>query len=275
MRVKGETTNTVAIVFSEAQHRDEAHLRDLLIILLSRLEIAGISAYVSTLGSQPEEHILDLANRGCEGFILIGSHPQSITFERIFSECGAQYVGFNSDLRRNVLSDTPGGIAGLLKHFVSQGRPNFRLVYHLDQERFAPNSRLAGLRQAFPRRDAAELKREHARQYSFNTRDAYVRVQEGYRIASDILEREPQIEALCFPLEHLALGAARLCLEHGLQIGRDILLAGYNHSDAARCAPVPISTAGLNLNAVAEALIQGLARPKAFTLTVPSTLDLR
>lgn len=53
-------------------------------------------------------------------------------------------------------------------------------------------------------------------------------VEDGYRSANALLEHSPRPSAIFCTNDHAAIGAVRAVTEHGLRVGRDIALVGYN-----------------------------------------------
>ena len=61
-------------------------------------------------------------------------------------------------------------------------------------------------------------------------------------LVADILDKHPDVQAICFANDMMAMGAYRECKKRGLVIGRDIAITGFDdYAQAATCTP-PLTT---------------------------------
>ncbi|HEX7387786.1 MAG TPA: LacI family DNA-binding transcriptional regulator [Castellaniella sp.] len=82
--------------------------------------------------------------------------------------------------------------------------------------------------------------------------------QAGYEATRRLLERHPELDALCVPIDTFASGAARAAADSGRTVGRDLLLTTrYDGLRAQTCQP-PLTAVDLHLNAVSHAAVSTL-----------------
>ncbi len=61
-------------------------------------------------------------------------------------------------------------------------------------------------------------------------------------IVSDLLDRNPDLEAIVFANDQMAIGGYTAIKEHGLEIGKDILVTGYDDSPVSIVLDPPLTT---------------------------------
>ena len=78
----------------------------------------------------------------------------------------------------------------------------------------------------------------------------------GYQLTRELLNRDPDTDAIFYFTDYYALGGAEYLLETGRKIGKDIRIAGYNNTTAVRCCPYPISSVGQNEEETVKLLLE-------------------
>lgn len=273
--INGKATGTVAIVLTEKIHRQDETIRDLILRLIEKLETQqGLSSYLAQLEGEPENKLFELIDRGADHFVVIGAHPQTALIEKTFLENGIHFVGYNSQLSKNVTSDTPLGFAEIFKHFLSHKRESFKFVVEMARESYLPNSRMAGLKRALPGYSDHELKKKivHPIPDSLTVED---RFKAGYQATKEILIENPRIQAIAYHTDHHVLGGIRYLTEKKIEIGNEVWLAGYNAIEAIRFHSARISTAGPDIDAILEALSKGLADSDSGDVSVAPKIYLK
>ncbi|MBN8215074.1 MAG: LacI family DNA-binding transcriptional regulator [Spirochaetes bacterium] len=256
--ISGQRTRTAAIVLTQAIHIAEPHLQELVLNLIGRLEGMEYAAYVATLGRDPIAQLGNLADRGCEAFVLIGRMDDAEAATELFRQRRLSYIGYNSNLDRSVDSETPVGVAALLRHFLDCGRTDFKMFLLAEAEGFAPNSRSAALLHLFPDDADAALRSDRILFMADAGADAPSRFEAGFAATHTLVSSVPRPGALFYHTDHHALGGIKALSEAGLRVGTDVLVAGYNNIEAMRWLPFPASSAAPDLERLAPALLSEL-----------------
>lgn len=256
--LSGQRTRTAAIVLTQAIHIAEPHLQELVLDLIGRLEGMEYAAYVATLGRDALSQLVDLADRGCEAFVFIGRMDEAEDASSLLKERRLSYIGYNSNLDRSVDSDTPVGVAALLRHFLDRGRADFKMFLLPEAEAFAPNSRAAALHHLFPSDSDEALRAERFIYMVQPGQDSTSRYEAGMAATRELLATTPRPGALFYHTDHHALGGIKALGEAGLRVGSDVLVAGYNNIEAMRWLPFPASSAAPDLESITPALLSEL-----------------
>lgn len=61
-------------------------------------------------------------------------------------------------------------------------------------------------------------------------------------IVADILDKHPDVEAICFANDNMAMGGYRECKKRGLMIGKDIAITGFDDNQQAISCDPPLTT---------------------------------
>ncbi|MEK6796364.1 MAG: LacI family DNA-binding transcriptional regulator [Spirochaetota bacterium] len=257
--IHGAQTHTAAIVITEEIHRADEHIRSLVLLLIEKLECLGYSSYVTTLVGVPAERIRDLIDRGTDAFIVIGVPEDGAALRQVFIENDVHYLGYNATLDRNIISDTPAGVEKIIRYFIAQGRDRFRLLIDDDRESYAPNSRFAGLTRVFPDMPEDELWERYVFPLARIPRDGMEdRFASGYATTRSLMEKAVDAAALFYFTDIYALGGAKWLVENGIAVGKDMLVAGFNNTEAVKYHPFPISSGDQDIDAVTDAIAENL-----------------
>jgi DNA-binding LacI/PurR family transcriptional regulator len=257
----GMKTNTVGIVFASDRTKNQGHITRLAMALASKFEDKGFSVYMATMGELAKENfqkVLNLVNRGCSSFILIGTPFGSKEIENYFDEYEINYIGYNAaQLRRNIYVDSSYAVQAFIEKFISEGRHNFKLM--LPDENLGAG-RLPGLFRSFPKENKDELISKYcviisSTEYETLLVETY---QEGYDQTKKIIEIDNSIDGIIYLSDYYALGGAKYLFENDYKIGETIAICGYNNTQAVRFFSHPISTADHNIKNLCEKLIKNI-----------------
>ena len=121
------------------------------------------------------------------------------------------------------------------EHLLSRGYRRIGYVGHDVSADVRANKRLEGFREVMAEQGLAILDHEFT-----PGRGSSV---EGGRIGiSRLLQRHPDLDAVYFSNDDLAIGGYFHCLENRIAIPGDLALFGYNGLEIARLTPQPLST---------------------------------
>lgn len=257
----GMKTMTVGILFSLERIKNEEHIIRLTMGLSSKFEDNGFSVYMATLNEDHKYNynkVLDLVNRGCSSFILIGSPFGMTEIEDYFESHDINYIGYDAkELKRNIFVDPTVAIEKFIQKFISEGRCNFKLILPMALQGYG---RMPGLFKVFPEADHAEL----IEKYCFpiplikpdsSIKDVYAL---GVEHTQKLMELDGAVNGIIYLSDYLALGGAKYLLENNYKIGEDIALCGYNNTYAVNLFPYPISTADHDIPNLCSELIKAL-----------------
>ncbi|MCW4453866.1 LacI family DNA-binding transcriptional regulator [Flavobacterium sp. MXW15] len=109
--------------------------------------------------------------------------------------------------------------------------------------------------------------------------DAITTEQSGYEAAMALLQRDVRFDAVFAASDLIAIGAMRALREHGLQIPRDVAMAGFDDIPAASSAVPPLSTVQQDTKLAGTLLVDSLialidGRP-AESRSIPVRLAIR
>ena len=277
--LRGDKTRTVAILLGMHRLTLEEHIQALVLDLLTLLEHEGWGSYLVTLEKKAEENaelVRDLLERGTESFIFLGDPAGAAELERIVSERNRTFIGYASALSRNVLSDSSGSTAEILRYFLAQGHRNFRCFFGKPSH----PKRLEGLRRVFPGLTFEELEKRYLHPLECGddlgeTDDIDTFARMGYRATQRAFEEDPRIDACFYLSDYFAVGGLRYLAETGRKIGTDVLAAGFNDIHAVRNYPFPVSSAAHDIPLIASALIEEMTKTGPLTRLVPTRAVIR
>ena len=285
--LRGEKTKTVALLITTVWQKSEEYMKDMIISLMSQFDQQGYACYLADVTGDADTNyskVLELISRGVHHFIFIGPPPFGRDQVKALIESrNKSYIvyGASKFLNRYVENDSAFGVASIIKFFLSRGRNNFRmLIIPIPAGSPELNSRICGLMSVFPDIDEETLKRRYVIQLdeidnaATNPLDLFVKI--GYEATAMILENDPGIQAIFYLSDFYALGGAKLFLERGYAIGKDILLAGFNETPAIKNYPYPISSVEHDIKKITEVIIrESLKENVPFNTLIPPIVHIR
>lgn len=247
----GISTKTAAIVLSYSDMMGSEYIQKIVLSLIDRLNEKGYFAYtVKMPGSWPERKraIERVMERGAEFLVALWKPCEWEDLERIAKTIPVVVIGGRNapGSIATVDLDVVYGVSRMLEHFREAGCRKIRMVSTpSDPDRLAAFSRFMGL----PEERLApymSLIPEDEKMLRHNEQYPEFAVEVGYCKTRELLERDPETDAIFYFTDLYALGGAKYLIESGRVIGRNVRIAGYNNTSAARCCPYPISSVGQN-----------------------------
>ncbi|MEI6425143.1 MAG: substrate-binding domain-containing protein, partial [Lentisphaerota bacterium] len=192
------------------------------------------------------------------------------------------YIGYGSFLRRAVTSDSVVGAETILRHFIAEGRNNFRILTSIDKNlELMSNSRFAALKRVFPDLGEDFLIKKYVYMFddlkdidpSMRNEDSFFKM--GYSATAELLASDSSIEALFYHSDYFALGGSKFLLEKGIAIGKDVLVAGFNNTMAVKAYPFPISSVEQDVKSISRALIEESFNEQPVNLRIEPIVHIR
>ncbi len=284
--MQNKRTRTAAIVLSSIfKMGREEHIRNLVMILLDKLHAIGYSTYCNNvMTSDPVdnmEKIRELAARGAEHFIFIGTPFGHREIEAELNKRRLTHIGFQSEFSRNLNVDSTGASAEIFRFFQQKAGDDFRLL--LPQEKgedpFRNNTRFQGLRTLFPEKSPDELIRRFVlllpQDLTLAENMMDMKFSIGYNLAAMAMQSPNPPKALFFFTDHYALGGVSYLHEKGFRVGQDVLAAGFNNIDAVRYHILPITSVEQPLPEIAEILLNVAFGDEPFQQTMKLKVHFR
>ena len=259
--MQGQKTHTVAIMLSEAHLESEDHISKLVIRLMNKFDQLGYSTYFRSFAYSAEENlekVRELISRGVEHFVFLGNPIGYLEIEQEIENSGRSLVGFSEKQRRRISSDSVAGVMAILRFFLNEGR-NFRLICPADKL-ITDNTRVIALQRLLPELTFEQI----IERYTFATdaidldsADFPAAVSSnGWTGTSRIIKELPKVNALYFMTDYMAFGGANFLVGHGFEIGKDMLVAGFNNIPAVRLYPAPITSVEHDLDRIVSLLVE-------------------
>ena len=274
--LRGDKTQTVAILLSQHRISLEEHTQALILRLLDQLESRNYAAYLVTLSHSEEknlETIGELIGRGVESFIFLGHPVGAKLLEPYIYEQNRTLIGYGSPFSRKVRDDTSGSTAEIIRFFLAEGHRNFRFFLGTP----AHADRVKGLCKTFPGKTEKVLLKTYLVDLGplaeHNDIDTFAEL--GYQTTKRAFELDPSIDACFYLSDYFAVGGLRYLMETGRQIGKDVLIAGFNNIHAVRNFPLPVSSAEHDIQSIAEALIEEMTQKGPVERIIPTRTVIR
>ncbi|MBO4647694.1 MAG: LacI family DNA-binding transcriptional regulator [Lentisphaeria bacterium] len=274
--LRGDKTQTVAILLSQHRVSLEEHIQALILRLLDQLESRDYGAYLVTLSHSEEKNldsIRELIGRGVESFIFLGHPVGAAALEKYISEADRTLVGDGNFCSRKVIIDTSGSTAEMIRFFLARGHRNFRIF--LGDRPHA--GRVDGLRKVFPGLTAEELLQKYRISLGplGDHDDIDTFAETGYQVTKQTFEQDPSIDGCIYLSDYFAVGGLRYLMETGRQIGKEVLVAGFNNIHAIRNFPLPVTSAEHDVPRIAEALIEEMTQKGPVERIIPTRTIIR
>ncbi len=258
----GDTIHCVGVVVSSPQLRQREPFNELLIEVVDTLNRKGFSTNIMILGYEEEENlkrIREQLSHGAESFIMIGDPVGYIKIEQEIKKAGCPFIGMGYLFSRRVVNCPGEARLELIRQFVKSGFRKLKYVmYSGNSEPERMEAEL--IRKIYPPEEAEEILRNIF--YLCDTppsTDTDIQATDhrsGKAIAAKMLTLYPDLQAVIFPSDAAALGAAAAFIAHGKKIGVDLVIGGFFNSSASRLSPIPISSVGFDVPVICSHLIE-------------------
>jgi len=259
--MQGQNTHTVAIMVAEAYANSEEHYNRLIINLMNKFDQLDYSVYFKVLTYSVEENldkVRELISRGVEHFVFLGDPVGHLEIEKEIENNGRSLVGFGTWLKRYVCVHSTSGVIAILRFFLNEGR-KFRFVCPGNQL-CKDNTRIMALQCLFPELAFEQI----VDRYVLVTKDVNFSLKSlatdlsaiGWESASELIKEFPQVNAWYFMTDYMAIGGANFLTKNGFEVGKDILVAGFNNVLATELYPFPISSVEHDMDKLVSLMVE-------------------
>jgi DNA-binding LacI/PurR family transcriptional regulator len=240
------------------------------------LERRGMLARVQSvaLESQDVQHFAD--DPSIAGSILLGG-MQSTDFMRRLQATGLPFVvaGARTDLVdvNCVTADYMQGTREAVTHLVASGRRRIGLV-NGPCSTASSREKADGYRLALCVHGIAAPERYVVSCEDFAT-------EPGYRQTFALLAQAPDLDAIVYAGDPMAIGGLRAIKESGRRVPDDVAIVGFYDSELARFTEPPLTSVHVDMNAIGQIAAHRLATmldepdDQAWCVTVPASLVVR
>ena len=276
----GRSTHTVAIVSAMRQIDSEEHIKKMLLKLIRQLNQQGYSTYFNNMTANAADNIRqirELITRGSENFVFIGTPFGHTEIEAELINSRRTFIGWNSLFSRNLQADSVSASFKLLSFLKEQSGENPILI--LPGRKSLVSARFTALQQLINTATEDELLQNNViftPPLEWDEEDFEAKAFElGYQgiAAAFAAKRKPL--AIAFFTDSFAMGGAYWCLQHNLQIGKDIFLSGFNNIDSVRFNAFPIASAAHPIDRSIEIILQQMNKTEPFETTLQLDVFLR
>ena len=283
--MQGQATETVAIVISMRQMEHEEFVQEMVMKLMGRFNELGYATYLNNRMTRDPlrnvEQIQDLIRRGAQSFLFFGTPfgYREITAELRRQRC--TFVGFKSEFERNLHVDSRRGTLKMLAFLRERIGNDFRLLLPapLEQTPGTLRSRFDALPVLFPELPLEELSARYVTALPPLAWEEPDFISQMYRNAylgtEQVMREKHPPQALMFLSDNYALGGAAWLHEHGYRVGRDILVSGYNNTQAVRSSVLPILSAEHPQERIIEILLEESRKTTDFRMTLNPIIHYR
>jgi DNA-binding LacI/PurR family transcriptional regulator len=240
------------------------------------LEQRGLLARVQSVALEPDKVRRLADNPGVAGLVLLGG-MQDEGFVRRLQASGLPFVvaGARTALAdvNCVTADYLHGTQKAVTHLIANGRRRIGLV-NGPPSTTSSLEKLDGYRLALCTHGIAPLARHVVAGEDFAT-------EPGYRQTSALLAQVPDLDAIVYAGDPMAIGGLRAIKEQGRRVPDDVAIVGFYNSELARFTEPPLTSVHVDMNAIgqiaARRLIAMLKEPdeRAWCITVPASLVVR
>jgi len=284
--LSGKKTRTVALLISQIWHKSEEYMKDMIISLMCQFDEQGYACYFADIAGDADTNyskVQEFISRGVHHFVFLGSPHGRDRIKELIESRNKSYIvyGSSSFMNRYVESDTASGVTSIIRFFLSRGKSNFRMLINpIGKDTMSEHPRICGLMTAFPDVDVENLLKRYVIVMT-ETDTAPIKqldifVKAGYERTAMIIKENPEIQAIFYLSDFYAIGGAKLLLEKGFNIGKDILLAGFNESPAVRNYPYPISSVEHDIDKITTAITEeSLKENSPFNILIPPIVHIR
>lgn len=278
--MRGHATHTVAIVVGMRQIESDEHIRELILKLMQELNRKGYSTYFNNMMTPDSANnireIRELINRGAEHFIFIGSPMGHEEIEKELIANDRTFIGWNSFFSRN-LSSNSFDTSILLMEYLFAKSGSFPLL--ITPENSLNGARYNALQSVLAKNGLASSIEDYTiktQQLSWEEKNFSARAFElGYQGTANAFSRNKAPKALAYFTDNFALGGIAWCYEHGIQIGKEVFLSGFNNIEAIRTTPFPVASAAHEIENAIEILLQQMTESEPFSQKLALKLHLR
>jgi len=260
--LRSQHTNTLALLLFEDPTPDDSLINPFFLSMLGSITRAtarqGYDLLISfqQLSGDFRQDYED--SRKADGIILLGYGDYEEYRPRLdkLVESGTHFVRWGP-----VLSDEPGVSIGsdnsqggydVTRHLLSQGRRHLAFLGHATTHYPEFFDRYRGYERALME---AQLGAPSALQV-----DAITTEEAGFRAAKELVSRGVPFDAIVAASDLIAIGALRALQDSGIEVPRQVSVAGFDDIPAASSASPPLTTVMQDTRRAGELLVETLLR---------------
>ncbi len=263
LQLRGKKTKTVAIMNSMPKMNYDENILKLIMLLISGFNEVGYSAYCDTFTDDPArnlENVRTLIQRGVEHFVFLGCPFGHTEIAAELESYKISFISTSRGFKRWAARDVIRGAEAIFRHRISVVGENFRLICHRSEANEA-NERIHALRNIFPELSSEQI----IDRFVFCAEDIVFAESDyehaAYAIGSEatrqLLEREPNIGALCYMTDIMAVSGGRYLLKQGNEKWRHIMLSGFDNNKACVLNfPLPVTSVSYDQKEMSDLLIR-------------------
>lgn len=244
--------------------------------VLSLYEPLGVDVSLRYMRMNAEEGEQFVANFSADGVILLtgmvdAGFLQVLNTERIPFVIAGSYV--DSIQTNAVMADNVRGIEQAVDHLVERGRRHIGLVNSSILTKTS-EEKLRGMRIGVQRHGLVFTENQVTASLDFN-------LESGYRQTFQLLDHNPNLDAIIYGHDIMAMGGLRALKERGYRVPQDIAVIGFHDYEVAQFTDPPLTTIRFDTflmgTIAARRLKMMIEEPdeQSWTIVVPTSLVIR
>ncbi len=258
LRLRTRQTNTIALVLLCRAGENRANINPFYLALLGCIAASaadrGYSLVVSFQDGPHNFFANYVASGQADGLIVIGS-GQNVDGWRFFAEQAARQVpmicwGASKEDLVSIKSDNAQGSTLAIEHLLAKGCKSIAYIGPTDSEQPQFQDRVAAYH---------ILAREHGLPIICPPLpENAVREDQGYAATRSLLEDGVAFDGIFAANDFIALGAMRALSEHGIKVGTDVRVVGFDGIATGAYSQPPLTTIEQDYRRAGEMLVDGL-----------------
>lgn len=258
--LRTQSSHTIALLLFEDATVDDSNINPFYLSMLGSITKAcadaGYDLLVSFQEMGDDWHAEYEDCHKADGLILLGYGDylaykkklnQLIEQETHFVLWGADDKGLDAI---SVRCDNKQGGFAVTKHLIDKGRKHIGFVGEASEATPELLARYQGHCQALKAAGIKVDKKLHI--------DAQITELSGYQATQKLLQKSPQLDAIVTACDLMATGAMRAITDHGLLVGKDIAVVGYDDISVAQFTNPPLTTVKQDTTLAGQLMVKNL-----------------
>jgi DNA-binding LacI/PurR family transcriptional regulator len=275
--LRSQHSNTLALLLFEDPTPDDSQINPFFLSMLGSITRAsarqGYDLLISFQGTSGDFRQDYEDSRKADGIILLGYGDYEEYRPRLdkLVESGTHFVRWGP-----VLSDEPGVSIGsdnvqggydVTRHLLAQGRQRIAFLGHATSHYPEFFDRFRGYERALMEARSAPASALQV--------DAITTEEAGFQAARELLARGAPFDAIVAASDLIAIGALRSLQESGIDVPRQVSVAGFDDIPAASGTNPPLTTVMQDTRRAGELLVETLLRQIAGDATSNSVIPTK
>lgn len=279
--LRTQSSNTIALLLFEDPSTDDSNINPFYLSMLGSITracaIANYDLLVSFQKMDADWHAEFEDCHKADGIILLGYGDFQQYEDKLVKliEQETHFVVWGATAKHipsiSVSCDNVQGGFDITQYLIEQGRQNFVFLGQVSSSSPEFQSRYKGHCNALKKAELNITKK--------NQLDADITEDSGYLAMKKLLAKNIAIDAVVCACDIIAIGAMQAIKEHGLTVGDDIAVVGYDDIAIARFTNPPLTTVNQDTNLAGELLVNNLveliAGKTVETTVMPAKLVIR